>query len=149
MKWATAKIGEECDVPSGATPRTGEPAFWDGDILWAIPKDLSDLDRKYLNDTARKITTAGLKSCPQQIRFVETIIDQLTAHGVMEPSALYEPPFTRIDFGGPDALFDGRENVVAGIFETLDAINSGLYDEGTSLRVARGKSGGTMHCESV
>ena len=80
---------------------------------------------------------------------VETIIDQLTAHGVMEPSALYEPPFTRIDSGGPDALFDGRENVVAGIFETLDAINSGLYDEGTSLRVARGKSGGTMHCESV
>jgi len=37
----------------------------------------------------------------------------------------------------PDALFDGREHVVAGIFETLDAINSGLYDERTSLRVAR------------
>ena len=55
----------------------------------------------------------------------------------MEPSALYEPPFTRIDSGGPDALFDGRENVVAGIFETLDAINSGLYDERTSFRVAR------------
>ena len=90
-----------------------------------------------------------LLGTPQQIRFDETIIDQLTAHGVMEPSALYEPPFTRIDSGGPDALFDGRENVVAGIFETLDAINSGLYDEGTSLRVARGKSGGTMHCESV
>ncbi len=49
----------------------------------------------------------------------------------------------RLDAGGPDALFDGRENVVAGIFETLDAINSGLYDERTSLRVARGKSGGT------
>jgi len=43
----------------------------------------------------------------------------------------------RLDADGPDALFDGRENVVAGIFETLDAINSGLYDERTSLRVAR------------
>ena len=43
----------------------------------------------------------------------------------------------RTDAGGPDALFDGREHVVAGIFETLDTINSGLYDERTSLRVAR------------
>ena len=43
----------------------------------------------------------------------------------------------RLDADGPDALFDGRENVVANIFETLDAINSGLYDERPSLRVAR------------
>lgn len=76
MKWATAKIGEVCDVLSGATSRTGEPAFGDGDILWATPKDLSDLDRKYLNDTARKITAAVLKSCsvsmlPAQVCFVQ------------------------------------------------------------------------------
>lgn len=63
MKWHSLKIGEVCNVFSGATPKTGNPAFWDGDIFWATPKDLSDLNHKYLKDTARKITEEGLRSC--------------------------------------------------------------------------------------
>lgn len=63
---------------------------------------------------------------PPQIRFVEMIIDQLTARGVMEPSALYEPPFSNLHGGGPDALFAGKDNVVEGIFDTLAAVHSGL-----------------------
>jgi type I restriction enzyme, R subunit len=70
---------------------------------------------EFLND--RSLT-------PPQIRFVETVIDQLTARGVMEASALYEPPFTNLHAGGPDALFDGKENVIEGIFEKLKAVNS-------------------------
>jgi type I restriction enzyme R subunit len=133
-----AAIGEEDgrSLLEGMLARSNAPS-----LAWFV-RTLVGMDRAaaqaafsaFLND--RSLT-------PQQIRFVETIIDQLTARGVMEPSALYEPPFTRIDSGGPDALFDGRENVVAGIFETLDAMNSGLYDERMTLRVARRKSGGT------
>lgn len=63
MKWHSLKIGEVCNVFSGATPKTGNPAFWDGDIFWATPKELSDLNHKYLKDTARKITEEGLRSC--------------------------------------------------------------------------------------
>ena len=37
---------------------------------------------------------------PPQIRFVEMVIDQLTARGVMEASALYEPPFSNLHAGG-------------------------------------------------
>ena len=33
------------------------------------------------------------------------IIDQLTARGVMEASALYEQPFNGLSGGGPEALF--------------------------------------------
>ena len=64
-----------------------------------------------------------------QIRFIELIIDQLTARGIMEPGALYEPPFTDIHTGGPDALFAGKENVVEGIFESLKSAHSALADE--------------------
>ena len=55
----------------------------------------------------------------EQIRFIEMIIDQLTARGFMEGSALYEPPFSNLHSGGPDGLFAGKDNVVNGIFNAL------------------------------
>ena len=66
---------------------------------------------------------------PQQIRFVEMLIDQLTARGSMEASALYEAPFSGIHSGGPDELFAGKENVIEGIFEKLETIRTGLLAE--------------------
>jgi type I restriction enzyme, R subunit len=62
----------------------------------------------------------------QQIRFVEIVIDQLTSRGVMEATALYEPPFSDLHAGGPDELFAVKDNVIGGIFEKLNAIHSGL-----------------------
>ena len=63
MSWPTATIGEVCEVVSGATPKTGNPDFWNGEVAWVTPKDLSELDQKYLSDTPRKITEAGLEGC--------------------------------------------------------------------------------------
>ena len=57
---------------------------------------------------------------PPQIRFVEMIIEQLTARGVMEAGALYEPPFTSLHAGGPDELFAGRDSVIEGLFDALE-----------------------------
>jgi hypothetical protein len=58
---------------------------------------------------------------PPQIRFVEMIIDQLTARSVMEPGALYEAPFTGLQAGGPDGLFAGRDEIITGIFQAIHA----------------------------
>ena len=66
---------------------------------------------------------------PPQIRFVEMVIDQLTARGVMEASALYEPPFSNLHAGEPEELFGGKESVIEGIFDTLTAVQSGLSVE--------------------
>ncbi|MDG4476961.1 restriction endonuclease subunit S [Thiovibrio frasassiensis] len=74
MKWATATIGEVCEVVSGATPKTGTPAFWDGDVPWVTPKDLSDNVQKYLTDTPRKITTAGLRSCSAKMLPADSVL---------------------------------------------------------------------------
>lgn len=63
MNWTTAALGDVCDIVSGATPRTSEKAFWNGNILWTTPKDLSDLDGPYIEAPPRTITEAGLKSC--------------------------------------------------------------------------------------
>jgi type I restriction enzyme R subunit len=57
----------------------------------------------------------------KQIRFVEMIIDRLTANGVMEPSALYEPPFTAVHDEGLDGVFgDGDAEGIVGAIETLN-----------------------------
>ncbi len=59
---------------------------------------------------------------PPQIRFIEMVIDQLTARGVMNASALYESPFNNLHSDGPEALFAGRDNVINGIFQALDSV---------------------------
>lgn len=59
---------------------------------------------------------------PQQIRFVQMVIDQLTTRGIMDASALYEPPFSDLHADGPDELFAGKENVINNVFQTLASL---------------------------
>lgn len=44
-----------------------------------------------------------------QIEFVNLVLDELTANGVIEPRRFYESPFTDLSPHGPDALFDSRD----------------------------------------
>ena len=73
---------------------------------------------RYLNE--RRLTTP-------QIRFIEMVIDQLTSRGVMTAAALYEPPFSNLHAGGPDELFQGKENVIEGIFDQLKQLETVLW----------------------
>ncbi|MEQ9824948.1 MAG: type I restriction-modification enzyme R subunit C-terminal domain-containing protein [Puniceicoccaceae bacterium] len=61
-----------------------------------------------------------------QIRFIELIIDQLSARGVIESGSLYEPPFNSLHEGGPDVLFSGNEKVIEGVFQTLETLKDDL-----------------------
>lgn len=60
MTIAPVKITELCEVVAGGTPDTGDSRFWGGNICWATPKDLSDLQNPEIFDTSRKLTSAGL-----------------------------------------------------------------------------------------
>lgn len=55
-------LGEVARVVSGGTPKTSVAEYWDGDIPWATPTDLSRLNGPQIIDTARTITAAGLAS---------------------------------------------------------------------------------------
>ncbi|WP_210634806.1 restriction endonuclease subunit S [Streptomyces sp. GESEQ-13] len=74
MSYEKVSLGSCCEVVSGATPKTGIPEYWDGDVLWATPKDLGDLEGKFIRDTPRKITQAGLQSCAASILPIGSVL---------------------------------------------------------------------------
>ena len=57
------KVKEVAQIVSGATPKTGKPEYWGGDIPWITPKDLSEHPSPYTSRGARSITEEGFKSC--------------------------------------------------------------------------------------
>ncbi len=117
LETTLVEIGEE----DGETLLSGLLARREAPSLAHFVRSLVGLDRtaaqaafsQFLND--RSLT-------PQQIRFVEMVIDQLTARGIMDASALYEPPFSNLHADGPDELFAGRENVINAVFKTLKSM---------------------------
>ncbi len=50
-------------VSGGGTPSTKNPEFWDGEIAWATPTDVTALVGPYLESTSRTISEAGLDAC--------------------------------------------------------------------------------------
>ncbi|MUH94997.1 restriction endonuclease subunit S [Aliivibrio fischeri] len=73
--WAVSTTSEELVVKGGSTPSTKNLEFWEnGDIHWTSPKDLSGNDTKIMLDTARKITSAGLKKITSGLLPVNTVL---------------------------------------------------------------------------
>ncbi len=95
--------------------RRGAPS-----LSWFV-RSLVGMDRRAAQAAFSRFLNDRSLSGPQ-IRFVEMVIDQLTARGVMEASALYEPPFSNLHAGGPDALFAGKGTVIEGIFSALESL---------------------------
>ena len=61
-EWEVKKLGELANICSGGTPSTTQPQFWNGNILWCTPTDITALNgHKYLKETSRRITDQGLK----------------------------------------------------------------------------------------
>ncbi|MCI1751771.1 MAG: restriction endonuclease subunit S [Flavobacteriales bacterium] len=58
--WEEGTLDQILSVKGGTTPSTKNPEFWDGDIHWTTPRDLSAAADIFLFDTARKITEKGL-----------------------------------------------------------------------------------------
>ena len=113
MSWPVATVGEVCEVVSGATPRTGKPEFWDGNVPWVTPKDLSELGQKHLSDTPRKITKAGLKSCSARMLPAQSVLFSSRAPiGLVAINTLpvctnqgFKSLVPRFDLVSPDFLF--------------------------------------------
>ena len=57
------ELQECCQIINGSTPSRNTKEYWDGDISWFTPKDLSGLESKYIEDSPEFITLEGYNSC--------------------------------------------------------------------------------------
>lgn len=68
VQWPLSNIADCTRIVSGGTPKTSEPLYWEGNVNWATPKDISDLDGyPFLDSTPRTLTALGLASCSAEV----------------------------------------------------------------------------------
>jgi len=72
--WEEKKLGDVITVKGGTTPSTKEPRYWDGNIHWTSPRDLSNHESVFLFDTERKITEEGLSKISSGLLSIGTVL---------------------------------------------------------------------------
>jgi len=72
--WKIKKIDDVCYTYGGSTPSTKNSTYWEGDINWAVPSDLTKSNKQFLEETERKITQKGLESCSSKIHPKNSIL---------------------------------------------------------------------------
>lgn len=65
-------MGEYAEIVGGGTPSTNVSAYWDGDIDWYAPAEISD--QIYLSSSQRKITEQGLNRSSAKMLPVGTVL---------------------------------------------------------------------------
>ncbi|EKF9435247.1 restriction endonuclease subunit S [Vibrio cholerae] len=60
--WEEVAVSQFGSVVSGGTPSTENPSYWNGNVDWVTPTDITKLSTRTINKTARTITEQGLKN---------------------------------------------------------------------------------------
>ncbi|QIK72601.1 restriction endonuclease subunit S [Propioniciclava coleopterorum] len=81
---------EVASVGGGATPSTKRPEYWDGDVPWAVPSDITALGAPYLDDTPRHITAEGFAACSSPLYPVGSIL--MTSRATIGAFAVNQVP---------------------------------------------------------
>ena len=61
-EWEERAVSSLGKIYSGGTPSTSNTGYWDGDINWITPTDITKQDSRYINSSLRKITLEGLEN---------------------------------------------------------------------------------------
>jgi len=59
-EWKETELSKIGNIVSGGTPSTSMSEYWNGEILFVTPFDLSRINSAYIENTERKITEYGL-----------------------------------------------------------------------------------------
>jgi len=73
-EWEVVRLGEVGEIISGSTPSTYNDEYWNGEIVWITPNDLSNIENIFIENSSRKITQKGLKSCSTKIISANSVV---------------------------------------------------------------------------
>lgn len=63
VEWEVSTLSNAGKIISGTTPDTDNPNYWNGEIVWITPYDLSKTPRMFIKTSERKISKKGLSAC--------------------------------------------------------------------------------------
>lgn len=88
--------------------------------LSLLLRSIVGLDRADVEEEFSKFVT-GSSYTSVQYKFVQQIIEYMCTDGFISPEDLYDPPFSDIHHGGPEAVFGDKTNEV---FEIIEEMNN-------------------------
>ena len=87
--WEVKTLGDVATIIGGGTPSTLNSAYWNGDIQWFTPAELSD-SKKYISKSERTITERGLTESSAQLLPKGTVL--LTTRASIGLTAILKNP---------------------------------------------------------
>ncbi|MBI2485813.1 MAG: restriction endonuclease subunit S [Deltaproteobacteria bacterium] len=112
-EWEVGRINKVFDVYGGTTPSTSNKEYWNGEILWVTPTDITQLNGNiYLDETEKRITDKAVKECSLSILQNDTIL--LTSRATIGFTAINAKPVTINK--GMTALIPKGKNKVYSLF---------------------------------
>lgn len=91
IAWKSQRLGEVCEVVGGGTPSTNIKKFWNGDIPFVTPTDVTDLEQRnliFLKDTRVRITQQGINHSSARLLPIGSVL--LTSRATIGYAAINE-----------------------------------------------------------
>lgn len=73
-KWGKTTIGSCADIYQGGTPKTTNSSYWNGNIIWVTPGEVTQNGSLFIYDSERKITESGVRNSSARILPEGTIL---------------------------------------------------------------------------
>ena len=72
--WDISKLGDLGEINGGGTPSTKVPEYWNGEIAWLVPSEVTKNKGIYISKTVRHITQLGLNDCASKLFPIGTVM---------------------------------------------------------------------------
>ncbi len=89
-EWQTTYLKNIGLTSSGGTPASNNPDYWDGNIAWATPTDITALTQRFISKTARYISSRGLKNSSAKLLPANSLL--ICTRATVGQSAISEVP---------------------------------------------------------
>lgn len=73
-EWRTELLGNIVTVVNGGTPKSKVARYWGGDVQWLTPKEMGQMDGRYISNTVRTISEDGLSESSARLVPPESVI---------------------------------------------------------------------------